>query len=92
MAELVRLAVASPVETIEIPVLILMSPDDRVVNPAITRILAKRWGGPHRLVEVGNAEDPSQHVLAGDAMSPSTTRPLARLGVDWLRETLTIGS
>jgi alpha-beta hydrolase superfamily lysophospholipase len=88
MAELVRIAVASPVEMATAPALFLIAPGDKVVNPAITRSVSARWGGPHRLVEVEGVEDPSQHVLAGDAMSPSTTEPLARLGIEWLRETL----
>lgn len=88
MAELVKLAVASPVEQASTPALFLLSPHDTVVDPAITRAIAARWGGPHQLIEVGNAEDPSQHVLAGDAMSPSTTVPLARICADWLRKTL----
>jgi alpha-beta hydrolase superfamily lysophospholipase len=90
MAELVKLAVASPVEQARIPALFLISPRDTVVDPAITRTIATRWGGPHRLIEISNAEDPSQHVLAGDAMSPSTTEPLAQIGIAWLRETLAI--
>lgn len=88
MAELVKLAVASPVEEARMPALFLFSPNDMVVDPAITRAIAARWGGPHQLIEIRDAEDPSQHVLAGDAMSPSTTQPLARIGADWLRGAL----
>jgi alpha-beta hydrolase superfamily lysophospholipase len=92
MAELVKLAVASPVRQARIPALFLISPRDTVVDSAITRTIATRWGGPHQLIEISNAEDPSQHVLAGDAMSPSTTEPLARICTAWLRATFTIGS
>lgn len=88
MAELVKLAADAPVDRTRIPALFLISPDDQVVRPAITRRIAQAWGGPHRLVEVHGVEDPSKHVLAGDAMSPSTTGPLARLAGGWLRETL----
>ncbi|MCB1446070.1 MAG: alpha/beta hydrolase [Rhizobiaceae bacterium] len=88
MAEIVRLAVGAPVETTATPCLFLISPKDRVVDPRKTKRIAGRWGAPHRLVEVNGIEDPSRHVLAGDAMSPSTTRPLAALIATWLRETL----
>lgn len=88
MAETVKLAVNAPVEQTKTPALFLLSPDDQVVEPAITRRMAARWGGPHKLVEIEGVEDPSRHVLAGDAMSPSTTEPLARLATAWLRETL----
>ena len=88
MAETVRLAVRAPVETVTIPALFLISPDDMVVDPAIARRVAARWGGPHRLIEVEGVEDPSRHVLAGDAISPSTTLPLAGRITAWLRQTL----
>jgi pimeloyl-ACP methyl ester carboxylesterase len=88
MAEVVKLAVNAPVGEIGIPALFLISPEDEVVDPSITRGIAARWGAPHRLVEVEGVEDPSRHVLAGNAMSPSTTEPVARLAIDWLREVL----
>lgn len=88
MAEIVRLAVNAPVERIGTPALFLISPRDAVVDPRITRRVAGRWGAPHRLVEIEEVEDPSSHVLAGNAMSPSTTRPIADLITEWLRETL----
>ena len=90
MAELVKLAVNAPAEQARIPALFLISPEDQVVQPAITRRIATTWGAPHRLVEVEGVEDPSKHVLAGDAMSPSTTQPLAKLATGWLRGTLQI--
>jgi len=92
MAELVKLVVAAPVETASTPVLFVFSPGDQIVDPAVTRSIAARWGGPHRLFEVMDDEDPAHHVLAGEAISPSTTEPLARIGTDWLRETLGPGS
>lgn len=88
MAEVVKLAANAPVEQTKTPALFLISPDDQVVQPAITRSVANRWGGAHRLVEVQDVEDPSKHVLAGQAMSPSTTEPLSKLATEWLREAL----
>lgn len=88
MAETVKLAVNAPVEQTKIPTLFLISPEDKVVDPDITRRIAERWGAPHRLVEIDGVEDPSRHVLAGEAMSPGTTEPVARLATEWLRETL----
>jgi alpha-beta hydrolase superfamily lysophospholipase len=86
MAELVKLAVEAPIDRARMPALFLISPDDQVVDPAIARRMAARWGGPHRLIEVEGVEDPSRHVLAGAAMSPATTAPLAKLATDWLRQ------
>jgi alpha-beta hydrolase superfamily lysophospholipase len=88
MAEVVKLAANAPVEQAKVPALLLISSGDQVVRPDITRSMAERWGAPHKLVEVPDVEDPSQHVLAGAAMSPSTTEPVAKLATEWLRETL----
>ena len=88
MAEVVRLAVNAPVEQTKIPALILISPEDQVVRPEVTRRMAAKWGAPHKLIEVQDVEDSSKHVLAGQAMSPSTTEPVAKLAIDWLRQTL----
>jgi pimeloyl-ACP methyl ester carboxylesterase len=88
MAETVRLAVNAPVEQTKIPALFLISPEDKVVDPDITRRMAERWGAARELVEIPDVEDPSRHVLAGDAMSPGTTGSVAKLASEWLRETL----
>ncbi|CAN7341252.1 alpha/beta hydrolase [Rhizobium sp. LjRoot254] len=88
MAETVKMAVNAPVETISAPALFLISAEDKVVQPAITRAIEKRWGGPHNLIQVDGVEDPNRHVLAGDAMSPATTVQLAGLVASWLKETL----
>jgi alpha-beta hydrolase superfamily lysophospholipase len=91
MAETVKLAVNAPVEQVKTPALFLISPEDTVVDPDITRQMASRWGAAHTLVEIQGVGDPSRHVLAGDAMSPDTTEPMAKLATDWLRETLRPG-
>lgn len=68
------------------PVLTFYSPRDRVLDVgAITR-MHRRFPNPHkRLVAVEDCTDPSQHVLAGDVLSPVTTERLARLAVDFVR-------
>jgi esterase/lipase len=88
MAETVKMAVNAPVETVSAPALFLISPDDKVVQPTITRNIEKRWGAAHKLIQIDGVEDPNSHVLAGDAMSPGTTVQLAGLVTGWLKETL----
>jgi len=85
MAAITQLAAASPVENIRIPTLFVISDGDKVVRPDITRRLAARWGAPHEIFVVTNAEDPNQHVIAGDAYSPSATQPAAEHILAWVR-------
>lgn len=84
MAAITELAAASPVDGVAIPALFVISDGDKVVRPDLTRQTAARWGAPHDVYVVENAEDPSQHVIAGDAFSPSATRPAAGRIVDWI--------
>jgi len=85
MAASVDLAGATPVETIRTPALFVISPEDRVVKPQATRDMVLRWGGPAELYEIGSVEDPYRHVLAGDALSPATTKIMAGKMEAWIR-------
>jgi pimeloyl-ACP methyl ester carboxylesterase len=85
MAALTKLAYASPVENVSIPALFIFSPNDKVVRPELTREIAGRWGARHEIVPVETSGDPSNHVIAGDALSPQTTDPLAERIVAWIR-------
>lgn len=84
MAAITELAAASPVEGVKVPALFLISDGDRTVRPEVTRRLAAHWGAPAEIFEVTNADDPGQHVIAGDAFSPSATEGAARAIVDWV--------
>jgi pimeloyl-ACP methyl ester carboxylesterase len=84
MAALVALARASAVETVGIPALFIFGDDDKIVRQDLTREIAARWGARHELVVVERSDDPSNHVIAGDALSPSTTRALAQRATAWI--------
>lgn len=71
MAALVKTAAALPFEQIDVPALFVYHPDDQVVDQSITARVAERWGGPVETLVVDSADDPSNHVIAGDIMSPS---------------------
>jgi alpha-beta hydrolase superfamily lysophospholipase len=88
MARAVSLARHAPVSTISTPTLFFYSPADKIVDPSATMKMASRWGGPHRLVPVADADDPNGHVLTGDAYSPSTTERVFTQICSWLEETL----
>ncbi|MER9652259.1 alpha/beta hydrolase [Mesorhizobium sp. M0152] len=84
MQALTELAYGAPVEKADIPALFIFSDSDKVVRPDRTREIAGRWGAPHELVPVDDTGDPDDHVIAGDALSPSTTAFLVqRIGV-WI--------
>lgn len=85
MSAVVAMAAEAPVESAAVPALFVFSDADAVVRPDLTRAVAKRWGGPHALVTVDDSGDPSNHVIAGDALSPGTTERLAAAVTDWIR-------
>ena len=84
MAALTELAYAAPVEKATVPALFIFSDLDKVVRHDRTREIAGRWGGPHELVPIESSGDPDNHVLAGDALSPSTTAFLAQRIAVWI--------
>ncbi|MDO6965730.1 alpha/beta hydrolase [Rhizobium alvei] len=85
MAEIVRLAAGAEVGKIRTPVLFLISPLDEVVDPVATKAIAARWSGPNEIAEI-DTQDPSHHVLAGDALSPSSNDRTVQLASDWFRK------
>lgn len=84
MAALVEIAAAAPVEGATVPALYVLSDDDAVVRSDLTRAIAARWGAPHEIVAVTDSGDPSNHVIAGDALSPGTTDRLAKTVTAWI--------
>jgi pimeloyl-ACP methyl ester carboxylesterase len=88
MAAMVEMARRIRVEDIRIPALFVFSDDDKVVDATVTRQVVARWGGPATTVLVDDADDPNNHVIIGDAYSPSTTERLADKVTEWLRSTL----
>jgi alpha-beta hydrolase superfamily lysophospholipase len=65
--------------------LVLLSPDDTVVSPAATKQAFAQIDAPRKkLVEIEDAGDPSNHVLAGDILSPTSTDDVAALIVDFV--------
>ncbi|WP_245409842.1 alpha/beta hydrolase [Pararhizobium haloflavum] len=85
MAALVELANDAEIHNIQIPALFVYSSEDRIVRPDRTEAVAARWGAATQTLLVGENGDASNHVIAGDALSPETTDSLARAIVDYLR-------
>lgn len=84
MAELVKLTNAAPIEEIKIPALFLFSDKDTVVKAEETRKVIARWGADSEIVEVEDSDDENHHVIAGEALSPSTTQSTADTIIDWI--------
>lgn len=85
MAQSIKLATDAAAEGISTPALFIISSADQVVRPDRTRAIAARWGGPHDLDDVGAIGTGSNHVIAGDALSPKMTAPLAERILGWLK-------
>ena len=88
MAALVREARDVTFERLTVPTLFLFDENDTVVDSTVTRQIATRWGsavGTRVNIEtITGTDDPYQHVIAGDALSPSTTDRATTLLVDWI--------
>lgn len=85
MAELVKLANAAEIHNIQVPALFIFSEKDKVVRPDKTRLIAETWGARTQIVLIENSDDPNNHVIAGDARSPSTTAEIADIATDWIK-------
>jgi alpha-beta hydrolase superfamily lysophospholipase len=87
MAALAHHAGAADYSAAEVPALFLFAEADRVVSAEATREVAARWGGPASVAPqvVGAGDDPFSHVIAGDALSPSMTRPVSAVILDWAK-------
>lgn len=86
MAAAVLAARAAPVERIRAPVLAVFRDGDQVVDPAATRVLLARWGGPVTILnpEPVAGDDPENHVIAGAILSPGATPEMIRALAGWI--------
>jgi alpha-beta hydrolase superfamily lysophospholipase len=100
MQAVVNLMTPRLLDDVAAPVLIFYNPDDQVVQPASIADAAHRLGAtrvrladvasaaaasPRMLVEVRDVGDPSQHVLAGQILSPAHTDSLVAAALSFLR-------
>jgi alpha-beta hydrolase superfamily lysophospholipase len=77
MMQLLRRVKRGDPERVSMPVLTLYAPGDRVLSvPAILRMHARFPHPDNALLAVEDSVDLSQHVIAGDILSPGTTSRL----------------
>jgi alpha-beta hydrolase superfamily lysophospholipase len=69
----------------EAPALFLYSEHDKVVSPSAVLRMAAEWGGPVELRRfvMGPGDDPADHVLAGDILSPGQTDRAVSVIAEW---------
>lgn len=73
------------VKTINKPMLMIVSPDDKVIDARETMVMFERIGSDQKvLVEYYDTQDPAHHILAGDILSPHSTQPIAEMIVDFI--------
>ncbi len=72
------------------PALFLVSDQDEVVRPDITRTVAANWGGGGTVqsLTLDPGDDAYKHIIAGDIVSPGQTDKAVEIILGWLEETL----
>lgn len=84
MAAAVEMARGAELARASMPALFILSEGDQVVRPIRSKVAARNWGGRSTIVVVNYSGDPSHHVLAGEAFSPTTTDRLANEIIQWI--------
>lgn len=75
----------APVEQARVPALVFYAEGDRVVDSRVTEEVMARWGAPVTMQRVEDANDPQQHVIAGDILSPDATAGVVAASIVWAR-------
>lgn len=88
MGAIMEIANEQPLEKIQIPALFVYSQHDSIIRPDKILEVSERWGGPVELHDVGQTEDPFNHVVAGDVMNPKLNAPTTEKMVSWLNSVL----
>lgn len=89
MLALVDLARSAPLHQISAPTLVIYSPQDKVVDSnQISPMTESFQSEVIELVPYEECADESQHVLAGDIISPESTKPVAKIMLDFIEKHL----
>jgi len=85
VAALLRAAQTLDLARAEIPLLVLYSPDDQVVDASYTVAFLRGWGGPSRWEErqMTDQDDPRSHMITGDIRSPAQSESTVAIFLDW---------
>ncbi len=90
MMALVQMVRDSNLGKIRTPTYFFFSTQDRVVNSKESEKIYARFGSPvKKNIYIENSQDPVNHVIAGDILSPNTTEPIAQAISDFVKPLLT---
>ena len=84
----VEMTRTSPIKAVEIPTLVFYSPEDQILDPQATQAAFGRLGSSAKEIVAMDSDDPKQHVLAGDILSPRTNDEVVQRSVEFLRQAL----
>ncbi len=91
MAAMVKKVAALDYSAVQVPALFWYAPEDQVVRSDVTDTIAADWGSdrstPVMVVQptLGDGDDPSAHVTAGDIISPGQTDIMVQGVLDWAK-------
>jgi esterase/lipase len=85
MMALVDIVDKAELSQLQVPALIIHHPDDSVIDVEKLDEKFKALGSSRkRLIAFDDTDDPGNHVLAGDAVSPNSTKAVLELIIDYL--------
>ncbi len=87
MMGLVELTRSQDLAQIDIPILTIYSPNDEVVNAGKIEEAHQAFGSSRKaIIPIESVGDPSNHVLAGDILSPDDTQQLLEMILRFVEE------
>ncbi len=85
MMRLLPIVRGAALESISVPSLVLYSEADRVLSVPGIKKFYQRLGGHKHLHQVRNSNEPNQHVLAGNILSPASNGEVLRASYDFVQ-------
>jgi len=87
MAAIVKVVAEKDFSNIRTPALFYYSLNDKVVKPEATKVMARRWGGKVKTINVVMSEkdDKYSHIIAGDIVSPNQTGYAIQQMLKWIK-------
>ncbi|MFZ1469216.1 MAG: alpha/beta fold hydrolase [Paracoccaceae bacterium] len=93
MAALMREARAQDYTAAKMPLLVIYSPEDQIIDTDAIAPVTAEWGGDVQIEQrhMQTGDDPLAHVIAGDILSPGQTEPVIDLITLWAKGLLAKG-